>query len=98
MKRRATKAERLAQARRDVEKTLKKVGYTGNKGHKAEGNPFPDYDCSKPNTVECSNGMGNMIKKDNSYKLGKSVEYIIQPAYNKGGLQVVGRDKTRRVK
>ena len=30
------------------------------------------------------------------YTLG--VEYIIQPAYYKGGLQVVGRDKTRRVK
>ena len=98
MKRKVTKAERLAQARRDVEKTLKKVGYTGTKSRRHKGNEFPDYDVRRDGTVECSNGMGNMVKKDTSYKLGKSVEYIIKPAYNKGGLQVVGRDKTRRVK
>ena len=51
MKRKVTKAERLAQARRDVEKTLKRVGYTGTKGRRHKGNEFPDYDVRKDGTV-----------------------------------------------
>lgn len=53
------KAERIARAKRDLQKTLEKTGYAGLKaaGHKSRRPDFPDYSCST-GAAPLGNGFG----------------------------------------
>jgi len=83
------KAERLAQAKRELEKTLKRVGYTG-KG-KTYRSPIPSYkveDRGLPPTsdVICAIKSSTQLAKEE--RIERSKKYTVAPAYNKGAYQL----------
>ena len=43
------------------------------------------------------NGIGNVSKKEESYKLEVSKQYTIAPAYNKGAYQVIGKNDIKNI-
>lgn len=92
------KAERLAQAKRELEKTLKRVGYTG-KGNTYRS-PIPSYkveDRGLPPTsdVVCDIKSSTQLAKEE--RIERSKKYTVAPAYNKGGYMVIGKDNVKDI-
>lgn len=84
------KAERLAKAKRDHEKFLKRVGYTGTKTYRA---PIPSYkvdDRGLPPTSDRISAIPTKSSMAKQERIERSKDYTVAPAYNKGGYQVIG--------